>query len=273
MKVAGNTLPATRAEGIRAVAAANTAAVAVTARARVAVLSDIHGNLTAFEAVMADIRQTSPDLVLHGGDLCDGGSSPVEILDRIRGLGWQGVIGNTDEMLVRPDSLEAFASQSAAPATLWTALRQVALATRDLLGNESLNWLAGLPQMHSEAAFSIVHATPQSCWRAPSANATDAELNSIYSSVSTRMVVFGHTHLPFIRRTAGQMELLINSGSVGLPFDGDPRASYLLLDGAQPQIRRVEYDLEKELKALFSSGLPGAAWTASMLRTSSPQLP
>lgn len=73
---------------------------------RVAVVSDIHGNLTAFAAVLEDIRQCSPDLVLHGGELADGGSSPIEIVDRIRGLDWQGVMGNTDEMLVHPDSLE-----------------------------------------------------------------------------------------------------------------------------------------------------------------------
>ncbi len=71
----------------------------------------------------------------------------------------------------------------------------------------------------------------------------------------------------------GPIKLLINTGSVGLPYDGDPRASYLLLDGSTPCIRRVEYDLEKELKALASCGLPGAQWTARMLRTSSPQMP
>ena len=75
---------------------------------RVAVVSDIHGNLTAFEAVLADIRQCSPDLVLHGGDLADLGSSPLEIIDRIRSLGWQGVMGNTDEMLPMPESLTEF---------------------------------------------------------------------------------------------------------------------------------------------------------------------
>lgn len=55
---------------------------------RVAVISDIHGNLTAFEAVQADLRQVSPDVVLHGGDLADGGSIPTEIVDSIRDLGW-----------------------------------------------------------------------------------------------------------------------------------------------------------------------------------------
>src|SRR5258708_38244935 len=78
---------------------------------RIAIVSDIHGNRTAFEAVLADLRQASPDLILHGGDLADGGASPVEIVERIRDLGWQGVIGNTDEMLVAPEPLEEFGSQ------------------------------------------------------------------------------------------------------------------------------------------------------------------
>jgi putative phosphoesterase len=240
---------------------------------RTAILSDIHGNLTAFEAVLAHIEQTSPDLVLHGGDLADPGSSPIEVVDRIRYLGWQGVMGNTDEMLVRPDSLEGFASQSSAPTALWTVIREIASATRSVLGEERLAWLREQPLVNSQDAFALVHATPESCWRAPADEASDAEIKTIYSPLDRPMVVFGHTHRPFIRHIAGLPRLLINTGSVGLPYDGDPRASYLLLEGNNPSIQRVEYDLEKELKALSSCGLPGAAWTAKMLRTSSPQMP
>ncbi len=76
--------------------------------ARVAILSDIHGNLTAFEAVVADIQRLSPDLLLHGGDLADGGSAPSVIVDRIREFGWQGVLGNTDETLFVPNRLLHF---------------------------------------------------------------------------------------------------------------------------------------------------------------------
>jgi predicted phosphodiesterase len=240
---------------------------------RTAILSDIHGNLTAFDAVLADIRQTSPDLVLHGGDLADAGSSPIEIVDRIRYLGWQGVMGNTDEMLVRPDSLEEFAIQSSAPPALWATIRQIALATRSALGDERLAWLRGLPHVRTEDAFALVHATPESCWRAPTEDATDAELETIYAPLGQPVVVFGHTHLPSIRSIAGRPGLLINTGSVGLPYDGDPRASYLVIEGSRSSIRRVEYNLGKELKALSSCDLPGAAWTARMLRTSSPLMP
>ncbi len=240
---------------------------------RTAVLSDIHGNLTAFEAVLVHLKQTSPDLVLHGGDLADPGSSPIEIVDQIRHFGWHGVMGNTDEMLVRPDSLEDFANQSSAPPALWTAIREIASVTRSVLGDERLAWLREQPLVSAQDAFALVHATPESCWRAPADEASEAELNTLYGPLDRPIVVFGHTHRPFIRHMAGSPRLLINTGSVGLPYDGDPRASYLLFDGNSPSIQRVEYDLEKEWKALSSCGLPGAAWTAKMLRTSSPQMP
>jgi putative phosphoesterase len=240
---------------------------------RIAVVSDIHGNLTAFEAVLADMRQCSPDLVLHGGDLADGGSSPIEIVDRIRSLGWQGVMGNTDEMLVRPNSLEEFASQSSAPPALWQMLTQIALATRSTLGDERMAWLRELPRVKIHGVFALVHGTPESCWRAPAEDASDAELEAIYGSLGQPIVAFGHTHRPFIRSIAANPRLLINTGSIGLPYDGDPRASYLILDGQTPSIRRVEYNVEKELKALASCGLPGAEWTAKMLRTSALQMP
>jgi len=240
---------------------------------RVAVLSDIHGNLTAFAAVLADIRQASPDLVLHGGDLAAMGSNPMEIVDQIRALEWKGVMGNVDEMLVRPDSLEEFASKSSAPPTMWSTIRQIALSTRTSLGDERLAWLGELPLAVTMPGFALVHASPHDCWRAPAEETTDAELESIYGPLGEPVVAFGHTHRPSIHRMAGQPEFLINAGSVGLPYDGDPRASYLLLDDGTPSIRRVEYNVERELKALLSSDLPGAEWTAKMLRTSSPQMP
>jgi diadenosine tetraphosphatase ApaH/serine/threonine PP2A family protein phosphatase len=182
-------------------------------------------------------------------------------------------MGNTDEMLVQPDSLEEFARQSSAPPILWNMIRQIASATRSLLGEERLAWLSELPLVKAQADFALVHATPESCWRTPPTEATDAELKNIYGSLGRPIVIFGHTHRPFVRPLAGQPRLLINTGSVGLSYDGDPRASYLVLDEGIPSIRRVDYNVEKELKALASRGLPGAEWTATMLRKSSPQIP
>ena len=243
---------------------------------RIAILSDIHGNRTAFEAVLADLRQTAPDLILHGGDLADSGASPVEIVDRIRDLAWQGVVGNTDEMLSRPESLEEFASQSSAPPSLWVAIRQMAAATRAMLGEERIAWLRGLARVQIEAPVALVHACPESLWRAPTPEATDAELESIYGPLGPLIAVYAHIHRPYVRSVTSPQareRLVANTGSVSLSHDGDRRASYLLLDGSSPTIRRVEYDLEKELKALSFCGLPHVDWIAKSLRAGSPQMP
>ena len=243
---------------------------------RIAILSDIHGNRTAFEAVMADLRETAPDLILHGGDLADAGAGPVEIVDRIRDLGWQGVVGNTDELLFRPESLEEFASQSAAPPSLWKAIREMAAATRAMLGEERIAWLRGLARVQIEGAIALVHASPGSLWRAPTPEATDAELESVYGPLGQPISVYAHIHRPYIRSVTspqGREKFVVNTGSVSLSYDGDRRSSYLLLDGASPTIRRVEYDLEKELKALSSCGLPHVDWIAKSLHAAFPQMP
>src|SRR5216684_5466713 len=90
---------------------------------RVAILSDIHGNRRAFEAVVADLRQVAPDLVLHGGDLAAGGAHPAEIIDQIRSLGWPGVRGNTDEMLWSPESLAEYAAANPKLAAILAMVR------------------------------------------------------------------------------------------------------------------------------------------------------
>jgi predicted phosphodiesterase len=129
---------------------------------RTAIVSDIHGNRTAFEAVLADLRQTSPDLILHGGDLADNGSSPVEIVDRIRDLGWQGVAGNTDEMLFDPESLARFAGPLPHLKSMFDAIEEMAAAARETLGEERLAWLRGLPRVYVQGALALVHASPES---------------------------------------------------------------------------------------------------------------
>jgi putative phosphoesterase len=238
---------------------------------RIAVVSDIHGNLTAFEAVLADLREIAPDLILHGGDLADGGARPAEVVDRIRDLGWQGVMGNTDEMHARPDSLEEFARGSSAPPSLWAAVREMAAAARDQLGEARVAWLRALPRVQIHDSVALVHASPNDCWRSPGPEASDDELARVYAPLGKAVVVYGHIHRPFIRRTAGI--LVVNAGSVSLSYDGDVRASYLLLDDSEPAIRRVEYDVEKELQALSACGLPHADWIARTLRSGSPQMP
>lgn len=231
---------------------------------RIAIVSDIHDNLTALDAVLQDLKTTAPDLVLHGGDLVGSGSSPVEVLDEIRDLGWQGVVGNTDEMLFRPDSLEEFAAKSPQLHALFATIREMADWTRERLGEERLAWLRRMPQIQIRGPVGLVHASPETCWHSPSIQSSDDELASVYSILGQPIAVYAHIHTPFLR--AMPKLSVVNTGSVSLSYDGDPRAAYLLLDDGRPSIRRVEYDLEKEISALKRSGLPHAEWVGAMLK-------
>jgi putative phosphoesterase len=239
---------------------------------RIAIVSDIHGNLAAFDAVLADLRQTAPDLVFHGGDLADNGASPVEIVDRVRDLGWQGVIGNTDEMLALPATLEQFAQRSPQLESLWAAIREMASVSREMLGVERLAWLRNLPGSQLHEAFALVHASPQNRWQAPNSEASHSELESVYGKLGKPVVVYAHIHRSYIRRLPGPQVLVANTGSVSLSYDGDPRASYLLLDDRTLTIRRVEYDVSREIKALSSCGFPHSGWIANILKTAAPQM-
>ncbi len=238
---------------------------------RIAILSDIHGNLTALEAVIDDLRETVPDLILHGGDLAAGGARPAEIVDRIRGLDWQRVLGNTDEMLYRPDSLAEFAAKSPHLKPLFDVIEKQAASTRESLGDERLAWLQTLPMVQKVASGALVHASPSSLWISPGAKATDAELDSTYESLASSIVVYAHIHHPYIREIAGRT--IANTGSVSLSYDGNWHASYLLIDDEIPSIRRVVDDLDEEENALAASGLPRADWVAATMRSGSFVMP
>jgi putative phosphoesterase len=198
---------------------------------RIAIVSDIHGNLTALEAVLADLKVTSPDQILHGGDLAHGGSRPAETVDRIRELGWPGVCGNTDQMLWAPEELRKFAAQA--------------------------------PKLHARP-IALVHASPGDLWRAPIADASDEELGSVFAALTSTVAVYGHIHRPFVRQLPAMT--VANTGSVSLSYDGDVRASYLILDDTKASIRRVVYEVEREAQALMRSGLPHADWLCRSLR-------
>jgi predicted phosphodiesterase len=237
----------------------------------VAVVSDIHGSLTALDAVIADFAETRPDVVLHGGDLADAGASPAAVIDRVRELGWRGVMGNTDEMLHRPESLTEFSAPHPELAPMFARIAEMATWTREQLGPGRLEWLRALPGTEYEEDLALVHASPADAWRAPREDADDAALVAMYGPLSRPVLVYGHIHVPFVRHLRGLT--VANSGSVGQPHDGDPRASYLVLEGGHAVIRRVAYDLGKEVSRLRRSDLPHAEWIVRILTSARPQMP
>jgi diadenosine tetraphosphatase ApaH/serine/threonine PP2A family protein phosphatase len=132
------------------------------------------------------------------------------------------------------------------------------------LGPDRLAWLRGLPLRWTAHDLAVVHSTPDSAWSIVAANASDEELGRTYEPLASRHVVYGHIHQPFVRRLPGFV--LANSGCLSLSYDGDPRAGYALVDPESIEIRRVEYDVEREARALTSSGFPHAVWMAEILR-------
>ena len=231
---------------------------------RVAVVSDVHGNLTALEAVIADISAVGADQVVCGGDLVGSGSSPAEVIDRVRSLKWPAIFGNTDEMLWKPQRVAEILG-----APHFRRLRDVLVGeiipwTLTAIGGERVAWLQALPDRWSSGGVAVVHASPGDAWRSPMGNASDAEMERVYGPLGASVVVHGHTHQPFVRPLA--TFTLANAGSVSLSYDGDMRASYALVAGDGVTIRRVAYDVDQESSRLAAVGHPQAGWIADTLR-------
>lgn len=233
---------------------------------RLAIVSDIHGNLTALEAVVADLRLTSPDLVVQGGDVAVLGTRPVEVADRVRELGWPGVVGNSDELLWDP-TVRAEQERRAPRLVGWLNVLFGLMGpwAAERLGEERVAWLSRQPCEWQDGATLLVHAAPGDLWRAPLPDAGDDELAGPYVGTGARLAVYGHIHRPFVRALSGLT--VANSGSVGLPFDGDPRAAYLLIDDGVPSVRRVEYDVERAVRDARDTEFPMPTWLAGVLRT------
>jgi predicted phosphodiesterase len=227
---------------------------------RLAVLSDVHGNLTALEAVVESLKADRPDIVVQAGDVAVTGARPGEVVDLIRSLGWRSVLGNTDQMLWDP-SARSQQEQRAPKLLSWLNVLFDTLGpwARDRLSDAQLAWLQGLPTELRLSETVVMHAGPGDLWRAPMPNASDTELSAAYAPIGAGVIVYGHVHRPFVRAIAGFT--LANCGSVGLPYDGDWRSSYALIDDSRAvTIRRVAYDRDAEARVIRQSGFPLAEW-------------
>jgi diadenosine tetraphosphatase ApaH/serine/threonine PP2A family protein phosphatase len=199
--------------------------------APLAILYDVHGNLPALEAVLADARDADAQRFLLGGDYALFGPFQPESVAALRALPQATWIrGNVDRWAANPGDLPED-----------DLLPRAVADCREALGSELADELGKLPEQVVIDGARYCHASPLSDMRSflPDPGGDDEEL---LAGASEPRVVFGHTHLQFRRSGPGGVELL-NPGSVGLPLDGDARAAYALVhDDGLIELRRVEYD-------------------------------
>lgn len=228
---------------------------------RIGVLSDIHSNLAALDAVLA--AMPSVDAVWQLGDVVGYGPDPDGVIARLRGVGATGVRGNHDAAALGELDVEAF-NFDARRAIEWT---------RSVIGDDALAWLASLPERAEQEGFTLVHGSPRDpIWEyvtsAPVARAGIA-------AMATPSGLHGHTHVPIAfvdedgrletmspgagsRMDIDGRRVLLNPGSVGQPRDGIPTASWLLLDTDAGSItwQRTAYDVTPVQAAMIAVGLP-----------------
>ncbi len=234
--------------------------------ARIAVLADLHGNVPATEAVLADLERQRVDEVLLGGDLVGRGPQGGAVVRRLAATGWRSVRGNHEDYLLdfRAGRVPAdwlFTEE-------WSAARWMA---SELSASESA-YIAALPFSLSSAlapGLRLVHGSPRSANEGLGPWTAEQELCDHLALVEESLLVCAHTHRPMERRVPGGT--VVNVGSVGLPFNGDRRAQYTIFEptesGWEVELRGVPYDLAEIFEIYESSGfLAAGGATARLLR-------
>jgi diadenosine tetraphosphatase ApaH/serine/threonine PP2A family protein phosphatase len=234
---------------------------------RYLILSDLHANLPALEAVLTDAAAFGYDDVLVLGDLVGYGADPSAVLARTMALAPVGLIrGNHDKVCAGLESAASF-NDVARESIEWTA---------EVLSPAELRTLAELPMgpLHVSGDIEIAHGAPfdEDYYIFDESDAARA-----LDAASARICLVGHTHVPAIFAVTevplsladdGTVVLpraggaLVNVGSVGQPRDGDPRAAYGVLDLGRNQLslRRVAYDIDRAQRSILAAGLP--SWLA-----------
>lgn len=224
---------------------------------RIAILSDVHGNLTALEAVLSDALAQRVDQMICLGDLAFKGPQPGECVSRIRELGIPCIHGNTDLFLLEVAGIapsRPLPSGVSVPPELSPFFRWHV----DRLSAEDLAYLAALPFAHRMAAdgrsLLFVHASPQDAVAGIRPTMAPDEIRPLLMGEEADWIIAGHVHEPYAFRF--EKRWLANPGPIGFSLDGDGRASYAILDTAHSsfELRRVGYDFDAVVAAARERG-------------------
>ncbi|MFB5661730.1 metallophosphoesterase family protein [Alteribacillus sp. HJP-4] len=225
---------------------------------KIALLSDIHGNARALKAVLNDLKAKQIHTMYILGDICYRGPDPKNSLETVRSLPAKVLKGNADEWIVRgvrkdevPDPALAIMNQE----------RDWAL---ERLTEDDLIYLDQLPvffhdKLNDYLSMHAFHAVPDNLFEVVAANTLEQEMEmKLTTAADANIYVYAHIHTPFIKKIGSKT--IINTGSVGLPFDGNPRPSYVLLDIDGPKfeasIERVDYDKDRVIKQYEANDYP-----------------
>lgn len=247
------------------------------ALSRVAFVSDMHGNLPAFEAVLGELERRGPfDAIVGGGDFAQGGLYPSECLARLRQPGWSCVRGNTDEWVLEAATGGRTLAHEVPPAMADRSaeLRAVDRFAADRLSSDDVDFLASLPLLWTGEGVSgrklaFAHATPWSSHPPVMPDAPDDALTQLLTAAHADALLYGHIHRAYLRVVTGKQVACI--GAVGIPADGDPRPCFAIAEdscaGWTVTHVRVDYDRAAYLAALETSDFPNAAGQAAMIRS------
>jgi len=241
---------------------------------RIVILSDVHGNAVALEAVRKALRGEKPDFVAIAGDHALNGPDPAGAVDQLREMEADGAVivsGNTDVAVADFDYAAAFpwfvdgVPETFRAATEWA---------HEALGDDRVAWLRRLPAERRLLAddgtmILVCHGSPGSQTSGLDQALDPSVTIERVSRTDARVIVCGHTHLPEVRDLG--WKLIVNDGSAGYVFDGDPTASWVRLDvkdgEVAAEIQRTEFDALAVANAISSRGLPGDVYRAATVRT------
>jgi predicted phosphodiesterase len=238
---------------------------------RIAFLSDIHANLPALEAVLADVDLRQPDAVYCLGDLVSYAPWPNEVIQMVRRHRIPTLLGNHDDQLGRMNPLDRLpleATQTAAAQSLAFTHAEIGSAEREFLRNLPRHIRLEFVTAQGRTDVLMVHGSPTSLTEYLLESRSEAEIDAAMNQAGADVLLFGHSHLPYhkrwVKRPVGNpvFRHAINTGSVGKPKDGDPRAGYVVIEWESPesdlnvQLVRVAYDVERTARAIEQSPLP-----------------